>query len=153
MFVYDAFLPMDLLSINLVNLDEKTMSFSLDFYFQYMREHSANCCKAMRGEAIAGYIIGADGVYKGSKDEYLHITALSVAPMFRRFRVGQRLLKAYDLNAQENKEKFIDLFVRLSNKQAVHFYKKNGYGFHKTIQNYYCDPVEDAYEMRKTLDE
>lgn len=153
MFVYDALLPLDLLHVNLVNLDEKTMSFSLDFYFQYMQKSSASCCKVVCGSTIAGYIFGSEGAYKETQEPYLHITALSVAPMFRRCSLGHQLLRAYDLNAREKRQQFIDLFVRVSNRAAVQFYKKNGYGVHKTIENYYCDPVEDAYEMRKTLSE
>ena len=47
---------------------------------------------------------------------------------------------------------FVDLFVRVSNKIAISFYKKLGYSVYRTVLQYYSgEKDEDAYDMRKAL--
>ncbi|KAI5192751.1 N-terminal acetyltransferase B complex catalytic subunit [Nematocida minor] len=148
MFTYREFSAADLLDLNLVNLDEKTVSFTLEFYFRYLSEHPKYCLSVVSDENPIGYIIGNSGPYKKTKDLYSHVTALSIAPPCRRFGLGQSLLEMYDLNAKVDKSLFIDLFVRESNTQAINFYTKYGYVKHELINDYYADPSENAYDMR-----
>lgn len=46
---------------------------------------------------------------------------------------------------------FVDLFVRVSNAVAVEMYTKMGYSVYRRIIDYYTEPQEDAYDMRKAL--
>ncbi|EIJ89578.1 N-terminal acetyltransferase B complex catalytic subunit [Nematocida parisii] len=149
MLVYKEFTALDLLDLNLPNLDENTCSFSPDFYLRYLSNHSDYCLSVSSSGNAIGYIIGNYGTYKDTKALYSHVTALSISQEFRRHGIGRNLLQMYDLNAKKGKSKFIDLFVRVSNNVAVNFYKKCGYVVHKTIEKYYTEPEEDAYDMRK----
>ncbi|KAH9387249.1 N-terminal acetyltransferase B complex catalytic subunit [Nematocida major] len=148
MLSYREFSALEFLDPNLVNLDEKTVSFSMDFYFRYLMGHSRYCVSALSEGAVAGYIIGNSGKYRETETLYSHVTALSVAPAWRRFGVGRRLLQLYRMNAEMDCSEFTDLFVRASNEAAIHFYEKQGYIKHERIEEYYAEPVEDAYDMR-----
>lgn len=46
---------------------------------------------------------------------------------------------------------FVDLFVRKSNQSAIQMYRKMGYSVYRTVLDYYSEPDEDAYDMRKAL--
>ncbi|OAG29514.1 N-terminal acetyltransferase B complex catalytic subunit [Nematocida displodere] len=151
MFVYETLSPLSLLDVNLVNLDDKTMSFSLEFYFSYMSEKRNNSFSVSCDGSVVGYIFGNSGLYKNTPEKYTHITALSVSPLVRHCAVGTGLLRLFDLNAYIHHSKFIDLFVRVSNTKAIAFYQHNAYAFHEKIDMYYHDPSEDAWDMRKYL--
>lgn len=148
MISYREFTALDFLDLNLVNLDEKTGSFTMEFYFRYLSGNSKYCISALSDDEVIGYIIGHAGLYKDTNKLYSHITALSIAPSYRRSGIGQNLLKLYDLNASQDKSLFIDLFVRASNTPAIRFYTKYGYIKHELIEKYYDNPCENAYDMR-----
>lgn len=46
---------------------------------------------------------------------------------------------------------FVDLFVRSSNKAAIRMYEQMGYSVYRRVLEYYSDPEEDAFDMRKAL--
>ena len=46
---------------------------------------------------------------------------------------------------------FVDLFVRVSNKEAFKFYSSLGYTVYRRVLGYYSSPLEDAFDMRKAL--
>lgn len=102
-----------------------------------------------------------------------HVTALSVAPEFRRLGLAAKLMELLE----EISERwqlfyvhyivgfilcantrflllrkggfFVDLFVRVSNQVAVNMYKQLGYSVYRTVIEYYSasngEPDEDAY--------
>lgn len=148
MFSYREFNALDLLELNLVNLDDKTVSFSVDFYSRYLSGHSKYCISAVSSDEVIGYIIGNSGPYRNTDTLYSHITALSISPWSRGFGLAQQLLRLYDFNAKSDRSEFTDLFVRESNKIAIDFYKKYGYINHQLIEGYYENPNENAYDMR-----
>ena len=45
----------------------------------------------------------------------------------------------------------MDLFVRVSNETAVNMYKRMGYSVYRKVIDYYSEPTEDAFDMRKAL--
>merc|ERR1711934_195581 len=52
--------------------------------------------------------------------------------------------------------KYVDLYVRKQNQQAIRFYKKLGYYVYETVKDYYTsydddNVTEDAYDMHKLL--
>ena len=55
-----------------------------------------------------------------------HVTALTVAPQWRRMGLAKKLTEALDRGCEEQNAWFIDLFVRASNP-AVQMYKGMGY--------------------------
>lgn len=55
-----------------------------------------------------------------------HVTALSVAPQYRRLGLAQDLTKALERGCEEQNAWFVDLFVRAGNKTAVGLYEGLG---------------------------
>lgn len=96
-------------------------------------------------------MIGSTGKYPETNENYSHVTALSVSPMFRKCGLGTTLMDIILFNAKMHRSNFIDLFVRISNESAISFYKKHEYKVHDQIIKYYNDPVEDAYDMRRYI--
>lgn len=58
-----------------------------------------------------------------------HVTALSVAPQYRRLGLAQTLTGALERGCEEQKAWFLDLFVREGNETAIGLYKGLGYRF------------------------
>ncbi len=56
-----------------------------------------------------------------------HVTALTVAPQYRRLGLAQSLTKALERGCEEENAWFVDLFVREGNKTAVGLYEGLGY--------------------------
>lgn len=56
-----------------------------------------------------------------------HVTALSVAPQYRRLGLAQTLTGALERGCEEQKAWFLDLFVREGNETAIGLYKGLGY--------------------------
>ncbi|KAG7259592.1 hypothetical protein CRUP_018772 [Coryphaenoides rupestris] len=88
------------------------------------------------------------------EDWHGHVTALSVAPEFRRLGLAAKLMDTLE-EISERAGFFVDLFVRVSNQVAVNMYRRLGYSVYRTVIEYYSasngDPDEDAYDMRKAL--
>ncbi|KAF2976166.1 hypothetical protein EK904_014697 [Melospiza melodia maxima] len=84
-----------------------------------------------------------------------HVTALSVAPEFRRLGLAAKLMELLEEISEKKGGFFVDLFVRVSNQVAVNMYKQLGYSVYRTVLEYYSassgEPDEDAYDMRKAL--
>ncbi|XP_023787985.1 N-alpha-acetyltransferase 20-like isoform X1 [Cyanistes caeruleus] len=78
-----------------------------------------------------------------------HVTALSVAPEFRRLGLAAKLMELLEEISEKKGGFFVDLFVRVSNQVAVNMYKQLGYSVYRTVLEYYSassgEPDEDAY--------
>ncbi|KAJ3182111.1 N(alpha)-acetyltransferase 20, NatB catalytic subunit, partial [Irineochytrium annulatum] len=78
-----------------------------------------------------------------------HVTAITVAPEFRRMGLARELMH----NLEEVSEKiynayFVDLFVRVSNSVAIGMYNKLGYSVYRRVLGYYhggATETEDAF--------
>eukprot|EP00931_Biecheleriopsis_adriatica_P105287 TRINITY_DN7984_c0_g1_i1.p1 TRINITY_DN7984_c0_g1~~TRINITY_DN7984_c0_g1_i1.p1 ORF type:complete len:177 (+),score=32.32 TRINITY_DN7984_c0_g1_i1:209-739(+) len=140
----------DLLHFNAVNLDTWTETFNMNFYFHYLTRWPECCAVAEAADgSIAGYIIGK---VEGSKEEWHgHVSAISVAPEFRRTGVANRLMEYLEKVSEDVHDcYFVDLFVRPTNTAAISFYEGLGYVVYRTVTGYYSGE-EDAYDMRKPL--
>ncbi|CAK9291500.1 unnamed protein product [Gordionus sp. m RMFG-2023] len=81
-----------------------------------------------------------------------HVTALSIAPDYRRLGLAESLMKHLEDYSDRQNCYFVDLFVRVSNTVAITMYKKLGYTIYRRVLNYYAgDFSEDAFDMRKAL--
>ena len=86
-----------------------------------------------------------------------HVTALTVAPQYRRLGLAQVLTAALERGCEEQKAWFVDLFVREGNETAVGLYRGLGYSVFRRVVDYYSDDPtggkagEDAFDMRKPL--
>ncbi|RKO99290.1 hypothetical protein CXG81DRAFT_27948 [Caulochytrium protostelioides] len=142
----------DLFRTSNVNLDPLTENYGIAFYLQYMAQWPGYFQAAVAPSgALMGYVMGkAEGegtLWHG------HVTALTVAPEFRRLRLAQKLMAILEeVSERIYNTYFVDLFVRVSNAVAIGMYEKFGYSIYRRILQYYSGhPSEDAYDMRKAL--
>ena len=76
-----------------------------------------------------------------------HVTALTVAPEYRRMGLGRSLMDLLEeISVKQYDTYFVDLFVRKSNTLAIGMYSKFGYTVYRTVLKYYTGlDEEDAY--------
>eukprot|EP00850_Spirogloea_muscicola_P013703 SM000094S24720 [mRNA] locus=s94:398934:400623:+ [translate_table: standard] len=101
------------------------------------------------GGAVMGYIMGkVEGAGEGWHG---HVTAVTVAPEFRRQQLARKLMAILEeITEKTYSAYFVDLFVRVSNVKAIEMYKKFGYTVYRRVLNYYSGE-EDAFDMRKAM--
>jgi len=107
---------------------------------------------------LASYLVaeGEDGTVLGYAGVHVvldegHITNVCVGETFRRQGVGRELLKVY-LRYGDAHLATLDLEVRQSNEAAVKLYEGLGFEIAGRRPNYYTEPSEDGYIMRKLWD-
>lgn len=75
--------------------------------------------------------VEGDPPYMQFTDNYFpwhgHVTALTVAPQYRRLGLARTLTGALERGCEEQKAWFVDLFVREGNDIAVELYRGSGY--------------------------
>ena len=71
-----------------------------------------------------------DPAYLSFSEHYLpwhgHVTALTVAPQYRRMGIARLLTAAFERACENLNAWFVDLFVRASNDTAINMYKGMG---------------------------
>jgi N-terminal acetyltransferase B complex catalytic subunit len=68
------------------------------------------------------------------KNWHGHVTAVTVAPYFRRQGLARALMNFLEKVSEEiHNGYFVDLFVRSSNTVAINMYKKLGYDIYQTV--------------------
>ncbi|KAK7815791.1 hypothetical protein U0070_025251 [Myodes glareolus] len=155
-----AFTCDDLFRFNNINLDPLTETYGIPFYLQYLAHWPEYFIVA---EAPGGELMGYSkytttstfwvmGKAEGSvarEEWHGHVTALSVAPEFRRLGLAAKLMELLEEISERKGGFFVDLFVRVSNQVAVNMYKRLGYSVYRTVIEYYSasngEPDEDAY--------
>jgi N-terminal acetyltransferase B complex catalytic subunit len=140
----------DLFKFNNVNLDVLTETYGCSFYLEYLSKWPQyfSVAEAPSGKTM-GYVMGkAEGegeLWHG------HVTAVTVAPEFRRQGLAKLLMNALEsVTSEKYNGYFVDLFVRESNSVAVGMYKAFGYERYRTVLGYYSGE-ENAWDMRKAL--
>ncbi|KAJ1981902.1 N(alpha)-acetyltransferase 20, NatB catalytic subunit [Dimargaris verticillata] len=148
------FNPLDLFKFNNVNLDVFTETYNISFYFQYLAKWPDMFHVAVSPSGrLMGYLMGK--VEGRGTSWHGHVTAITVAPEYRRLGLARRLMDFLE----ETSDKvyngyFVDLFVRKSNQVAIVMYEKLGYVVYRRVLGYYMasgGDGEDAYDMRKAL--
>lgn len=99
----------------------------------------------LRSDRIIGYAI-----YWIVVDE-VQIMKIALVPALRRLGIATWLLETIFQNARHSQAKKVFIEVRASNKNAVEFYKKNGFVVQGIRRNYYTAPTEDALCMRRDI--
>uniref|UniRef100_A0A670K7E4 N-alpha-acetyltransferase 20 n=7 Tax=Bifurcata TaxID=1329961 RepID=A0A670K7E4_PODMU len=151
-----AFTCNDLFRFNNINLDPLTETYGIPFYLQYLAHWPEYFIVAEApGGELMGYIMGKAEGSVAREEWHGHVTALSVAPEFRRLGLAAKLMELLEEISERKGGFFVDLFVRVSNQVAVNMYKQLGYSVYRTVLEYYSasngEPDEDAYDMRKAL--
>lgn len=141
----------DIFKFNNVNLDPLTETYGLSFYMQYLA-HWPEYFQVAEGPngRMMGYIMGkAEG---HGKKWHGHVTALTVAPEYRRLGLAASLMSVLEQISEKKRAYFVDLFVRVSNVVATEMYTNLGYTVYRRVLDYYSGiPDEDAFDMRKAL--
>lgn len=96
---------------------------------------------------VAGYI-NAHCVFENA-----HINTFCVAEKNRKKGVGQQLLNAVMNFAARHGAEEITLEVRKSNCAALSLYKKSGFSVAGQRKNFYRNPTEDAWILKKMIKE
>jgi len=141
----------DLFRFNDINLDPLTEMYGLGFYLQYMARWPEYLMAAESPSGnLMGYVLGkSEGV---GENWHGHVTAVTVGPQHRRLGLAKKLMDGLEVISDMKKCYFVDLFVRVSNKNAISFYEKLGYTIYRTVLEYYSgDTDENAYDMRKAM--
>ncbi|CAL1717240.1 unnamed protein product [Somion occarium] len=144
---------------NNINLDIWTETYGISFYLTYLSRWPDLCCvqEAPNGHMM-GYVIGkAEG---HGQDWHGHVTALTVAPEYRRLSLARKMMSLLEMVSDETyKGFFVDLYVRCTNSVAISMYEGLGYSVYRRVREYYgslglgraSKDEEDAFDMRKPL--
>lgn len=98
---------------------------------------------AQDGDTVAGYV-GSQSVM-GEAD----MMNLAVLPAYRRCGIGQQLVLELISQLQSRQVHCLTLEVRASNVGAICLYEKLGFVQVGRRPNYYTNPKEDAWILRK----
>ncbi|KIM86322.1 hypothetical protein PILCRDRAFT_65145 [Piloderma croceum F 1598] len=159
MSILRPFRATDMFRFNNINLDLWTETYGIGFYLSYLSRWPDLCCmqEAPSGR-LMGYVIGkAEG---NSTEWHGHVTALTVAPEYRRLSLARKMINLLELVSDEiYKGFFVDLYVRCANNVAIGMYEGFGYSVYRRVREYYGNlglgkggrDEEDAFDMRKPL--
>lgn len=100
-------------------------------------------------DELNGFIRGYIGIW--IIFERVEITTLAVSPSEQRKGIADSLLKFAIRYACENDCEVCFLEVRISNKNAISLYRKNGFNDWRIKKDYYQNNHEDALEMIRSL--
>ena len=109
----------DLLRFNNVNLDVLTETYHPPFYLEYLAKWPEYFAvqESSSGD-IMGYVMGK--VEGKGKDWHGHVTAVTVAPEYRRLGLAGKMMNFLEQVSEEiYNAYFVDLYVRASNKLLV----------------------------------
>lgn len=71
-------------------------------------------------------------------DWHGHVTALTVAPEYRRLGLARKMMHLLETVSDEvYKGFFVDLYVRCANSLAIDMYEKMGYSVYRRVREYY----------------
>jgi ribosomal-protein-alanine N-acetyltransferase len=109
-------------------------------FLKYYEEAGNGFIVCEEGARIIGYgIINNEG----------YIRSIAVRKDWRRKGIGKMILNEMERIAKENKNDILSLHVRVSNKDAIEFYHKNGFKDIMILPKVYHD--EDGKYMEKEL--
>ncbi len=108
-------------------------------------------CKVtvMPDQGIAGNLSGF--FFARSMYEHLEILKVGVLPCYQNQGIGTQLMEAAYAEGIRRGCLRCFLEVRKSNENAIRFYRGQKFKIAGARQNYYTDPVEDAWIMERTL--
>ena len=67
-----------------------------------------------------------------------HVTAITVAPEYRRLSLGRKMMHLLELVSDEIYHGwFVDLYVRCANAVAIGMYEGLGYSVYRRVREYY----------------
>ncbi|PCH39347.1 N-acetyltransferase [Wolfiporia cocos MD-104 SS10] len=159
MSVHRPFRATDLFKFNHINLDLWTETYGINFYLSYLARWPDLCSvQESPNGRMMGYMLGkAEGA---GLEWHGHVTALSVAPEYRRLGLARKMMSHLEQVSDESyRAFFVDLYVRCTNNIAIGMYEGLGYSVFRRVREYYgslglgrtAQDEEDAFDMRKPL--
>lgn len=133
----------DLLSVIAIAKEALKEQYTGDFLLYLWHINPNGFLVAEKEQKLVGFIIATK---KDSQN--LRILMLAVDKMFRNLRIGSLLIKKLTYFFPEVRTIFLE--VRTDNKEAIRFYKKNGFIKTEKINNFYTDNSA-AYLMKKNI--
>lgn len=86
----------DLFTFNRINLDHFTETYSLGYYLQYLATWPELCfISTSPANQSMGYLFGKGEGNK--KERHGHVTAVTVAPEFRRLGLAQKMMELLEV--------------------------------------------------------
>lgn len=145
---------LDLFSISSINLDSLTETYQTSYYQSYMSEFPQlfTCAESISNstESISAYCMNKIENDYNSLKYKSHISALSVSSTHRRIGIADSLMKQLEIISENTfNTRFIDLYVRASNKLAIKMYEKFGYIVYRRILNYYSNAALLQYQLKQ----
>lgn len=117
------------------------------FWSEVIRKNVSFYLKAYNEDNYIGFI----GVRINGTDA--HITSVAVLPRFQNLGAGWWMLKEAEKIARNQNSLTMSLEVKVSNKAAIHLYKKFGFYTVGIKKAYYKDNKEDAIDMTYVLED
>ena len=149
------FKPTDLnqvIHINRVCLPENyPSSFFLDLHHRFPETFLV----AEKGEGVLGYVMcrietGFSAFRPMGAIKKGHVISIAILPEHQRQGIGRALMNEVMRAMLECKARECYLEVRVTNTQAVDFYKKIGFKITQTLRGYYTDGG-DAYILMREI--
>ena len=81
-----------------------------------------------------------------------HITNIAVHPLYRRMKIGSKLMETIIEMARKSKLRGLTLEVRVGNTAAISMYKRFGFKLEVLIKNYNIDNQVDSFKILYYLD-
>ncbi len=137
---------------NLTNLPE---NYQMKYYLYHLLSWPQLSYVACDPKGrVVGYVLAKIEEEPSDGKVHGHITSVSVMRTYRRLGLAERLMRQSQLAMKENYgAKYVSLHVRQSNAAALHLYRQTlQFATTEIEKGYYADG-EDAYSMRKDLDE
>jgi len=94
--------------------------------------HTPTLSNACSLDLVIGKAEGASLEWHG------HVTALTVAPEYRRLGLARKMMNLLEMVSDETyKGFFVDLYVRCANTVAIDMYEGLGYSVYRRVREYY----------------
>ncbi|KAH8255498.1 hypothetical protein KR038_004740 [Drosophila bunnanda] len=149
----------DMFKFNHIVFDPLVEVYSLPFVLPKILQYPDLVLAAVApGDRLMGFILGTRivdskepiiGDGKRQSANHGHISALAVAPEFRRLGLGTRLMESMRQLLDRYRDPYLDLFVRQKNLSAISLYETLGYVKYRWLPQYYAN--DHGYDMRLPL--
>lgn len=137
--------PNDIFPVIALAFNTLPERYNPSIFNQFYEECPEGFLVALRGTVIIGFLIGVKTTPTTAR-----ILMLSVEEPYRRQGIGSALLSNFLREMRHQKVARVDLEVRTVNKDALAFYKKQGFDLQGLLPGFYQNG-QHAYHMTKAL--
>lgn len=135
----------DLLSLQDCNSKCLEVQYTFSEYLNYYIEDQKLFIGSFCDDILKGYIISSNNYAKNN----CVVVSIAIKNNYRRLHLAENLIDEIINHIKPNIKTFY-LHVKVSNIQAIAFYKKCGFSISKTKKKYYNNN-EDCYVMSKHI--